>query len=340
MAQRQKGKGMIYDIHAHAAGMISGQNGNYLCPRNRMNLPLRILLKRMHQLIPRETAASVDEEINRMTRSWIAESKVDCVVLLALDGVYDRNGRQELERTQIIVSNDFVAEMADGDTKLLFGASIHPFRKDALEELDRVVQRGACLIKWLPSTQNIPPDDPLCFPFYERMAHHGIPLLSHTGIEHTLREFDDSLNDPARLTKALEREVTVIAAHCGTRMFLHEQSYFKQWVRMAKEHENFYGDLSAFCLPIHGGPLQRILNDSELLSKVLYGSDFPLSAMPMWYAHRLGWRQAMRMRKMANPFDKTLLMMQELGTPDKVFSRAEKLLRLPKGREISEGGTL
>ncbi len=331
---------MIYDIHAHVAGLSSGRNGNYLCPRNRMSLPLRIIVKRMHNLLPRETAVSADDEINRMVRNWITESKVDYVVLLALDGVYGRDGRQDLEHTKVIASNDFVAELADSHAKLLFGASIHPFRKDALEELDRVVQRGACLIKWLPSVQNIAPDDPLCFPFYERMAHYGIPLLSHTGIEHTLAEFDDSLNDPERLREALERGVTVIAAHCGTCMFLYERSYFNQWMRLAKEHEKFFGDLSAFALPLHGGPLRRILNDSELLSKVLYGSDFPLPAMPMWSVRRLGWRSAMRIRLMTNPFDKTLLMMQELGIPGEVFSRAEKLLRLPLTQKAPEGGAL
>jgi hypothetical protein len=84
--------------------------------------------------------------------------------------------------------------------------------------------------------------------------------------------------------------------------------------------------------------LRRILSDSELLSKVLYGSDFPISAMPMWFFHRLGWRKALRIRKMENPFDKTLRMMQELGTHGEVFNRAEKLLRLPSLKNIPEGG--
>jgi len=329
---------MIYDIHVHIAGLSPGQDGNYLCPRHQMSLPLRIFLKRTNRLISCDAAASADEGIKRIIREWIIKSNVDRAVLLALDGVYDHDGTQDLQNTQMMVGNDFVADLAKENAKLLFGASIHPFRKDAIEELDRVVQRGACLIKWLPSAQNIPPDDPLCFRFYERMAHHKIPLLSHTGIEHTLPKFDVSLNDPERLEAALERGVTVIAAHCGTRMFLYERSYFKQWMQMAKKHEKFYGDLSAFALPIHGGPLRRILSDSELLSKVLYGSDFPISAMPMWFVCRLGWRQALRIRKMKNPFDKTLQMMQELGTHGEVFSRAEKLLRLSPVQNIPEGG--
>jgi hypothetical protein len=41
---------------------------------------------------------------------------------------------------------------------------------------------------------------------------------------------------------------------------------------------------------------------------------------------------------MENPFDKTLRMMQELGTHGEVFNRAEKLLRLPSLKNIPEGG--
>ena len=106
---------------------------------------------------------------------------------------------------------------------------IHPYRRDALSELERLAGRGACLIKWLPGAQNIRPDDPRCFTFYEAMAHLQIPLLCHTGNEHTLKAFPDELNDPRRLVPALERGVTVIAAHCGARLFLHEQCHLRHW---------------------------------------------------------------------------------------------------------------
>jgi len=118
--------------------------------------------------------------------------------------------------------------------------------EQALEELRRVAARGACLVKWLPSAQNIRPDDPRCFPFYEALAALGMPLLSHTGCEHTLAAYPDAFNAPLRLVPALERGVTVIAAHCGTRLFLHERSWFGQWRELALRHPNLYGDLAAF----------------------------------------------------------------------------------------------
>ena len=67
-----------------------------------------------------------------------------------------------------------------------------------LAELERLIESGACLVKWLPSAQNIQPDHPRCFPFYDLLAKHKVPLLSHTGGEHTLKAFPDSLSDPRR----------------------------------------------------------------------------------------------------------------------------------------------
>ena len=60
------------------------------------------------------------------------------------------------------------------------------YRRDAVAELERVARDGAVLIKWLPITQDIDPSDARCVPFYEALAHLGIPLLSHTGWERTL----------------------------------------------------------------------------------------------------------------------------------------------------------
>lgn len=329
---------MIYDIHAHIIGLKSGQSGNYLCPPERMNWVLRIVLRNVLSRLPLAEGASADERLQKLILKWVNESQVDRVVLLALDGVYRRDGAPDLEQTQFIVSNDYVADFVVGQPKLLFGASINPYRKDALEELDRVVARGACLIKWLPSAQGIAPDDPQCTAFYERMAYHQIPLLTHTGVEHTLAKFSDALNDPVRLVPALRRGVTVIAAHCGTRIYLYERSRFGQWAKLAREYPNFYGDLSAFGLPLHGRALRRVLDDSVLLSKVLYGSDCPIRPLPLWYVMWFGWRRANELRTISNPLDKTYLMMKELGVPEQVFSRAESLLKLPAEISTDVGG--
>lgn len=322
---------MIYDIHAHIIGLESGHDGNYVCPARRMNLTLRIVLGRVLRRLPREAGASPDDRLRQFIYHWIDECRVDRIVMLAMDGVYRRDGTADLDNTQMIVSNDFTAKFAAGHPKLLWGASIHPYRKDTIAELDRVVGMGACLIKWLPSAQNIPPDDPRLNEFYDRLVFHRIPLLSHTGPEHTLARFSDELNLPRRLEPALRRGVTVIAAHCGTRMFLYERSQFGEWAEMAMKYENMYGDVSAFCLPLHGGPLKRILREPKLLEKIVYGSDAPIPAWALWYAPRIGVKKALKLGGITNPLDKIYEMMKAMGVPDGVFSRGESLLRMPAG---------
>ena len=323
---------MIYDIHVHVAGLSPIPPNNRPQPLAGRGFLLRCFARRLSA--PLGTDPTV-EQIDRMKQrflSWIETSTVDRMVVLALDGAHHPDGTPDWGNTILMSTNSEVADLVSMHRKLLFGASIHPARPDTLSEIDHVVKRGACLVKWIPSAQNICPDDPVCIPFYEAIAHHGLPLLVHTGNEHTLRRFHNTLNDPRRLTTALDRGVTVIAAHCGTRLFLHEKTYFSHWKRMALEYERFFGDLSAFALPLHGGPLKDILGCQTLLSKVLYGSDFPAITAPFWHLPKLGLGPVLRLSRTENPFDNTYLTMKELGVPDEVFKRAKAVLKLRNDR--------
>ena len=318
---------MRYDIHVHVFDMHATCRGSYICPESRRSFLLRHLVKRMHGLTGgnSEPQAAVAAQLD----GWMRESELDRFVLLALDRAHTAAGEPDLEHTRLAVDNDFVADWAERQPKALFGASIHPFRKDALDEIDRLATRGACLVKWIPSAQNIPVASPRCFPFYDKLARLRIPLLSHTGIEHTLPAFDQALNDPRRLTSALERGVTVIAAHCGARMYLHERDSFGAWAETALRHRNLYGDLSGFCLPLHAAPRRRILAHPDLASRILFGSDFPAHALPLWYAATLGIGKARQLRRIHNPFEKACRTLRALGIPEEAFTRANSLLRLP-----------
>ena len=77
--------------------------------------------------------------------------------------------------------------------------SINPNRRDALHEIDRCVEAGAALVKWLPNTQGIDPSDRKYKAFYRKLSDHGVPLLSHTGFEFTMKTVDQKLGDPEKL---------------------------------------------------------------------------------------------------------------------------------------------
>src|SRR5206468_4076717 len=112
-----------------------------------------------------------------------------------------------------------------------------------------------------------------------------MPLLAHTGGEHTVPVINPALADPKLLRFPLECGVTVIAAHCATRSGAFDKDYFRDWVTMLREFRNLYGDVSAMVSLNRCGHLRDCL-DPEICQRILHGSDFPVPV----FGHRL-WLQ-------------------------------------------------
>ena len=142
--------------------------------------------------------------------------------------------------------NDYVLKLAKQHKQFLPAISIHPARRDALNELEKGIAEGAVMMKCLPNCQNIDCREPRYTKFWERMAEAGIPLLAHTGGEHTLQVIRPDLADPRILKRPLEIGVTVIAAHSGSKSGVSDPEYFHHFAEMALKYPNFYGDNSAF----------------------------------------------------------------------------------------------
>lgn len=319
---------MIIDMHVHVADLDSLE-------RNRAFKSFPWSTGALNRTFYRAlTAISFgrNEELTNeawlsLLEKWVQESQLDKLVMLALDGVYDKSGKSHPEKTTLYVSNSFVHSASLKSSSFMFGASINPYRKDAVPALEKAVSQGACLNKWIPSAQYIQPDDHQCYPFYEALAHYNIPLLTHTGIEHTLGRKRADYNNPERLIPALERGVTVIAAHCGTRLFLHEKSFFKSWSALALKYDNFFGDLGAFSLMTRIPYLKKILASNELRQKVLYGSDFPSAPLPIW-CWQLGLKEMRSLNRIPNPLERNIRVMQSLKVPQDIFERAAAILPL------------
>jgi predicted TIM-barrel fold metal-dependent hydrolase len=254
-------------------------------------------------------------------------SELDAAVILAFDAVYDENGRLDDARTHLHVTNDYVKELTDRHPKMLFGASVHPYRRDAVAELERCARNGAVLLKWLPITQGIDPSDKRCFPFYEALAHYGIPLLSHTGWEKTLPNINTNVADPALLEPALDRGVTVIAAHCGTRSAFGEKCYVNTFVRMAKDHDHIFGDTSALNLPTRCYAYPYVMEDDRVRAKLVHGSDWPLPSIPM--PQYVGFGGCTRLLLDRNVLRRDIRIKRAMGFDDDYFHRAATLLRMP-----------
>ncbi|HEY7114938.1 MAG TPA: amidohydrolase family protein, partial [Tepidisphaeraceae bacterium] len=247
-------------------------------------------------------------------------------VILAFDAVHTKEGRLDAANTHLYVKNDFVIELAKRHPKVLFGASVHPYRTDAVAELERCIAAGAVLLKWLPITQDIDPADPRCIPFYECLAHHGLPLLSHTGGEKTLPNVNTHVASPALLAEAMRRGVRVIAAHCGTRSALFETDYVDVFARMAKEHEHFYGDTSALNLPTRAHAYKTLFGDPAVMAKVIHGSDWPVIPIPP--VTRLGLAATAELLHEPNWIKRDVKIKQRLGFGPEYWERGAKVLRL------------
>src|SRR4051794_22798063 len=280
---------MIIDCHVHACATTPGHGkvSQYLLRSwNFRFVRWRLGIKSVDpEKMEREAEA-------RLLQTIDGAGPIERAVVLAFDAVYNQDGALDDARTHLHVSNDYVAGLAQRHPKVLFGASVHPYRKDAVAELERCVGMGAVLLKWLPIVQDFAPSDDRCLPFYEALAHHRLPLLCHTGGERSLPNLNPSYADPALLLPALRKGVTVIAAHCGTRDKLGFPDYLPTFVRLAHEHANLYGDTAMLNQPLRSYAYDTILKDDVVRTRLLHGSDWPLPPIP---TKRIGWLRAARL---------------------------------------------
>jgi predicted TIM-barrel fold metal-dependent hydrolase len=315
---------MIVDCHVHVCATTPGHGS--ISVQLLTGLPFRFMRWRLG--LPGDLSEAAEKAVAAALIATVkGTQEIDKAVVLAFDAVYDREGRLDTENTHLYVTNDYAWELCRDHPKLLFGASVHPYRKDAIAEVERCVGRGAVLMKWLPVVQDMDPRDERCFEFYDALAHHKLPLLCHTGGERALPNLKPEYADPALLVPALKRGVTVIAAHCGTRSRKSEPDYVPTFMRMAHEHERLYGDTSALNLPARTYVYDSILTDPVVRGKLIHGSDWPIIALPPM--SRLGWRKSMSLLfREQNWMRRDVRIKQELGFDEAYWQRAATVLRL------------
>jgi predicted TIM-barrel fold metal-dependent hydrolase len=317
--------GKIIDIHTHVFSLDPDGTGCLLSEASQRRLAGRYL-RWKHGI---RAADPIDKAEAILQGAWLdllRETRdVDQIVILAHDAVYDREGHLLPEKTHFYVPNRYVLALASEDPKLLAGASVHPYRKDALEELDRVIEAGAVLIKWLPNTQGFDPMDPKTIPFLRKLAERRMVLLCHTGPEFALKPLDQSFGHPNRLRLALDEGVTVVAAHGGGFGWFPGFG-FRRFVEMLLQHPNLYTDLSALTLLPRSRYLTALLDRPEVHNKLVQGSDHPLPISPWPFFRRISLEKLRALSRVRSPFDRDLQIKRALGFPESVFERAAELL--------------
>jgi len=316
----------IVDIHCHTAGIGAGGSGCFVSPALRRSWRYRFFLAAFG-VTQQELERCGDSLVMQRLSERLAESRfVSAAVVLAMDGIIGEDGRIDRQRTELYIPNDYLARECRKYDNLLFGASINPLRGDALERLDRAVEEGAALVKWLPSIQLINPADSRITPFYNRLRELGLPLLTHTGYEESFTWARNELADPELLRLPLELGVTVIAAHAASNGRAFGERNFDRFLRLCDRFPNLYADVSALTQVNRLGQLPRLLRQRKLLGRLLYGTDMPIIktgvTSPWFHSYRLSPGTVRRIAAITNPWDRDVELKLALGMPEEIFANS------------------
>jgi mannonate dehydratase len=219
-------------------------------------------------------------------------------MLIALDAAYGDDGRLLTERTVLIVSNLYAHEIHERHPgRFEWIASVHPYRRDAVEALELAALTGARAVKWIPSLMNIDPASPRCDAFYEAAARLNIPVITHAGLERAVPGTDtQDFGNPLRLRRALDAGVRVVVAHCASMgqdrdldkgangPYVDSFSLFARLFEDRKYEKHLFGDIAAMTQVARAGPvLAKVIEREDWHPRLLNGSDYPLpGVMPIF----------------------------------------------------------
>ncbi len=272
--------------------------------------------------------------------------KVDKCVFLALDQVYDEAGTAydqhgTEKRTHLHIPNSYLAMLADQNSRVLFGASVHPYRPDWESALQFCVDHKAVLCKWIPSSQQIDLTHAKCVPVFNKLADDNLPLLCHVGPEGAIPPFDKAsqeLNSPRRLRNALDAGVTVIAAHAALPLLpppLESDQPYGELVSLFQEAPahgwRLYADVSALNLGPRGGYVDRLKQDIPP-DRLIFGSDYPIPILDISQKPHLTvghWlKHFFQTIFYDNPLDKNHALIENMDFDPRIFTNAADILRL------------
>ncbi len=286
----------VIDYHVHILGLGTDCSDCFVHPSNHdvLSPAQRFKFKIYSSASGIRNPTQADREyIDRLVNQARSVGRPLKLAIFAFDKHYDQNGREVLDKTEFYVPNSYVYELSLRYPDIFIPViSIHPYRSDAIAELDRWASKGVRLVKWLPNAMGIDPSHHLTHHFYEKMVENDMILISHTGEEQAVKaqEFQE-LGNPLLLRTPLNHSVRVIAAHCaslGTCKDLdgpgkRDIACFDLFIRMMAETKYeglLYGDISALLqfnrMP---EPLLKLLNRQDLHDRLLHGTDYPLVAI-------------------------------------------------------------
>jgi len=315
------------DGHVHFVGDGSNGSGCWLRCSTLLDRMVEPIVKAQAGILKSSRQLGVDQAYEERLINLIDSSSLDAVLLLAMDYPYDPSGNCLKEKAKFYVPNDHVLNLAQKYSQIIPACSIHPARKDAIEELERCAEEGAKVLKLLPNCHNVGCSDIQYQPFWEKLSKLGIPFLAHTGGEFSVPVLNAKFADPRILRLPLECGVQVIAAHGAGKSGIWDPDYTADLLNMMDEFPNLFTDNSALASPNRWRTIPALL-DPKIQSRVIHGSDFPIPSGgfgPMM-GNLLNRSDYFKSRKINNPLERDVFIKQAIGFKQSTFSRLADII--------------
>jgi predicted TIM-barrel fold metal-dependent hydrolase len=322
----------VIDIHTHLAGLGHGETGCFIDPRKFESLLYRLLRRKLGIHRAHEEGRLDQAYLERLDRDVgeaVEHRALAAAVIFPHDRVHTDDGKELEGGQEILVPNEYVfrcAEREETRGRYLPAMSVHPYRSDALESTEKWADRGAVAMKWLPNSQGMDPRDERSLRVCDVLVKRRLPLIVHTGGEHTVRVRWPELGDPETLRPALERGVTVVMAHCGTGSGLFDTNWMQSFCELARRYPNCWGDNSAFNTPGRARWIARILKEEGIVGKLVHGSDYPVPPTAWWSFFALGWGRARALSSIWSFLERDVRIKQARGFPEQVFTNTARVL--------------
>ena len=287
----------FWDCHVHVAGVGDANTGVWITPQmNSLLHPWQNLQRRFYlNASCTEREGSVDEDfVRRLLQCLDAFPRGAKAMLLAFDFHYDELGARREDLSSFFVPNRYASGLAQRfPDRLEWICSIHPYRTDAIDELDWSASQHARAVKWLPSAMGMDPASPKCDRFYQALVRLNLPLLTHGGEEKAVHGGSMSeFNNPLRLRRPMDQGVRVIVAHCaslgenididggpnGPRVEAFD--LFQRLMEEKRYEGRLFGEISAVTQANRTeSTLATLIRRVEWHPRLINGSDYPLPAV-------------------------------------------------------------
>ena len=318
---------MRIDGHVHFVGDGSNGSGCWLRRTSLLDRIIEPVVKAQAGIFRSSQKLGVDQAYKEKLIALIDRSTLDAVLLLAMDYPYDADGNCLKSKAKFYVPNNHVLSLAKKYAQIIPACSIHPARKNAIEELERCAEQGAKVLKLLPNCHNVDCSNTRYRSFWEKLSELGLPFLAHTGGEFSVPVLNAKFADPRILQLPLECGVTVIAAHGAGKSGLWDPDYTADLLKMMDEFTNLFTDNSALASPNRWRTIPALL-DPKIQSRVIHGSDFPIPSggLGPWIGNLLSRADYSKSRKIKNPLERDVFIKKTVGFKESTFTQLTELI--------------